>query len=170
MGWAAQGTTSDARSLWHTQRSDTRIGSSISRETVSKMGRVSTSPAMAVSIYNGTSSQVLTAFRQYILLRTEYNSQTITSFSQLYRKINRCSISNHKPLKEYCDDFIKTRNKFQQLGHVIKSLHSVCAFLDGLDESYQGWKDQLFSYYISNLTNAVTGIGQTTTVMNVPVI
>ena len=116
-------------------------------------------------------NQGLSAVRQDGVLKKEYNSQTITTFSQLYRKIDRCSITNHKSLKEYYDEFIKTRNKLQQLGHPIDTLHLVCAFLGGLDESYQGWKDQLFSYYISNATQTVvTSTGQTQTVMNIPII
>ena len=57
----------------------------------------------------------LTAIAQYTLLKEEYNTQTITTFSQLFRRIHKCSLADHKSLKEYGDDFIRTRNKLQQL-------------------------------------------------------
>lgn len=94
-------------------------------------------------------SQSLTAVEQYALLKAEHNTQTITTFSHLYRKIHRRSISSHKSLKEYSEEFIKTRNKLQQLRQPVPSLQLVCAFLDGLDSSYQGWKDQT----IMNVSN-----------------
>ena len=113
-------------------------------------------------------SQSLTAVEQYALLKAEYNTQTITTFSHLYRKIHRCGISSHKSLKEYSEEFIKTRNKLQQLGQPIPSLQLVCAFLDGLDSSYQGWKDQLFSHYISHPTqDMIDTKGNTYTIMNI---
>lgn len=52
-----------------------------------------------------------TAVEQYMLLKAEYDTQTITTFSQLYRKIHRCILSDYKSLKEYGEDFIKTRDK-----------------------------------------------------------
>ena len=56
-------------------------------------------------------SRSLKAVDQYALLKAEYNTQTITTFNHLYRKIHRCSISSHKPdlsnLRAYgCDAYV----------------------------------------------------------------
>ncbi|MCJ1263342.1 hypothetical protein MMC22_003212 [Lobaria immixta] len=110
----------------------------------------------------------LTAVAQYTLLKEEYNTQTITTFSQLFRRIHKCSLADHKSLKEYGDKFIQTRNKLQQLNQPLSPLQLVCAFLDGLDESYQSWKDQLFSQYISKPTRQIVNKDQTVSIMNIP--
>ena len=72
------------------------------------------------------SNASLTAVGQYTLLREEYNTQTITTFSQLFRRIHKCNLADHKALKEYGDDFIRTRNKLQQLNQPLSPLQLVC--------------------------------------------
>ncbi|MCJ1271672.1 hypothetical protein MMC22_011577 [Lobaria immixta] len=110
----------------------------------------------------------LTAVAQYTLLKEKYNTQTITMFSQLFRRIHKCSLANHKSMKEYEDEFIQTWNKLQQLNQPLSPLQLVCAFLDGLDECYQSWKNQLVSQYISKPTRQIVDKGQTVFIMNIP--
>ena len=68
-------------------------------------------------------------------------------FSTEYHRINRCSITNHKFLKEYGEEVTSARNKLKELKHPVNELHVTCAFLDGLDSSYQAWKDMFLGGY-----------------------
>lgn len=101
-------------------------------------------------------NQKLTAVKQYALLKVKDNTQTIKTLSQLYRKIYWCRLSNHKLLKKNSNDFINTQNRLQKLNQPVDPLPLMCAFLTRLDKSYQGWKDQFFSLYISKPTRLVT--------------
>ena len=87
------------------------------------------------------------ATQKYQLLKAEYDGQTLVTFSVLYRKILRCNISNHKSLKEYGEEVTKARNKLVELGEPLPEMFVSCAFLDGLDSSYNAWKDMFFSSY-----------------------
>lgn len=99
-----------------------------------------------------------TATAQYDFLKNTYNMTTITTYSTLYRQINRCSISNHKSLKEYGEEVTKAQNKLKELKRPIDELHVTCAFLDGLDSSYQTWKDMYLGSYAKNPTTMERGI------------
>ena len=98
-----------------------------------------------------------TATEQYLLLKATYNTTTITTFSMLYRKIFKCSLSNHKSLKEYGEEVTNARNKLKGLGIPIPELGVTCAFLDGLDPSYQAWKDMFLGGYAKNPTTTENG-------------
>ncbi|MCJ1428807.1 hypothetical protein MMC29_006718 [Sticta canariensis] len=98
-----------------------------------------------------------TATEQYLLLKATYNTTTITTFSMLYRKIFKCSLSNHKSLKEYGEEVTNARNKLKELGIPIPELGVTCAFLDGLDPSYQAWKDMFLGGYAKNPTTTENG-------------
>ena len=87
------------------------------------------------------------ATKKYQPFKAEYDSQTLVTFSVLYRKISRCNISKHKSLKEYGEEVTKARNKLFQLGEPLLEMFVSCAFLDGLDSSYNAWKDMYFSSY-----------------------
>ncbi|MCJ1270664.1 hypothetical protein MMC22_010561 [Lobaria immixta] len=80
-----------------------------------------------------------TATEQYQVLKNAYNTTTITIYSTLYRQIFQCNIANHKSLKEY-DELAVT-----------------CAFLNGLDASYQAWKDMFLGGYAKNPTTVQNG-------------
>lgn len=99
-----------------------------------------------------------TATEQYSYLKTPYNTTTIATYSTLYRQINRCSLSNHESLKEYGDEVINARNKLKELKRPLDELHVSCAFLDGLDASYQAWKDMFLASYARNPTRIELGI------------
>ena len=75
----------------------------------------------------------------------------------LYRKIFKCSLSNHKSLKEYGEEVTNARNKLKELGIPIPELGVTCAFLDGLDPSYQAWKDMFLGGYAQNPTTIENG-------------
>lgn len=92
---------------------------------------------------------------QYLFLKNTYNTTTITTFSTEYRRINRCNIANHKSLKKYGEKVTSARNKLKELKRPVDELHVTCAFLDGLDLSYQSWKDMFLGGYAKNPTNTV---------------
>lgn len=98
-----------------------------------------------------------TATDLYLLLKATYNTTTITTFSMLYRKVFKCSLSNHKSLKEYGEEVTNARNKLKELGIPIPELGVTCAFLDGLDPSYQAWKDMFLGGYGKNPTTTENG-------------
>jgi hypothetical protein len=77
----------------------------------------------------------------YNLLKVEYNTLTLTTFSILYRKIFRCSLANHKTLRDYFDEVVRARNKLKELGDPISEMAITSCFLDGLDHSYDDWKN-----------------------------
>ena len=81
------------------------------------------------------------------MLKAEYDGQTFVTFSVLYRKISQCNISNHKFLKEYGEEETKARNKLVELGEPLPKIFVSYAFLDGLDSSYNTWKNMYFSSY-----------------------
>lgn len=98
------------------------------------------------------------ATEKYNDLKSTYNKTTITTFFALYRRINRCSLSNHKSLKEYGDEVAIARNKLKALKRPVDELQVTCAFLDGLDSSYQVWKDMFLSSYATNPTKTENGV------------
>ncbi len=76
--------------------------------------------------------------KQYKLLKAEYNKISISTYALQYRRIFRCSLSNHKSLQEYVDELINARNKLTDLDRPLNELAVTCAFLNELDSSYQG--------------------------------
>ncbi len=74
---------------------------------------------------------------QYEILKKEFDSHTVTTYSLLYRQIFKCSIANHKTLQEYGENVTKARIKLVELGNPLPELAVTFAFLDGLDTSYQ---------------------------------
>jgi hypothetical protein len=99
------------------------------------------------------------------LLKAEYNTLTLTTFSILYRKIFRCSLANHKTLREYFDEVVRARNKLKELGDPISEMAVTSCFLDGLDTTYDDWKNV---YMATNARSALVlatttkGDGKTT--------
>ena len=87
------------------------------------------------------------ATEQYEILKKEFDSHTVTTYSLLYRQIFKCSIANHKTLQEYGEAVTKARNKLVELGNPLPELAVTCAFLDGLDTSYQAWKNMYLGGY-----------------------
>ena len=87
------------------------------------------------------------ATEQYEILKKEFDSHTVTTYSLLYRQIFKCSIADHKNLQEYGEAVTKARNKLVELGNPLPELAVTCAFLDGLDTSYQAWKDMYLGGY-----------------------
>jgi hypothetical protein len=77
------------------------------------------------------------ATQQYKILENEYNKISISTFSQMYRRVFKCSLFNQKSIQEYDDEVINARNKLIELGRPIDELAVTCAFLNGLDGSYQ---------------------------------
>jgi hypothetical protein len=77
------------------------------------------------------------ATQQYKILENEYNKISINIFSQMYKRIFKCSLFNHKSIQKYDDEIINARNKFIQLRRSIDELTITCIFLNELDESYQ---------------------------------
>lgn len=59
--------------------------------------------------------------------------------------------SNHKSLKEYGEKVTKARNKLVKLGELLPDMFVTCSFLDGLDSSYNAWKDIYFSSFSKNM-------------------
>lgn len=76
----------------------------------------------------------------------------------LYPRINRCSLSNHKSLKEYGEEVAIARNKLRALKRPMDELQVTCVFLDGLDSSYQVWKDTFLGGYARNPTKTENGV------------
>ena len=99
-----------------------------------------------------------TATAQYFFLKSIYNTTTITIFNTEYRRINRCSIRNHKSLKKYSKEVTNARNKLKELKRPVDKLHVTCAFLDGLDSFYLAWKDMFLRGYARNSTSTVQGV------------
>lgn len=89
------------------------------------------------------------------MLKDTYNTTTITTFSMLYRKIFKCSLSNHKSLKKYGEKITNARNKFKELGIPVPGLRVTCAFLNSLDPSYKAWNNMFLAAYAKNLTTKV---------------
>ncbi|MCJ1470015.1 hypothetical protein MMC07_008660, partial [Pseudocyphellaria aurata] len=106
------------------------------------------------------------ATAQYLFLKSTYNTITITAYSTQYRQIHRCSIANHKSIKEYGEEVTNARNKLKELRRPVDELQVTCAFLDGLDPSYQSWKDTVLEGYAENPTCTVQGV----TTMLVPTV
>ncbi len=77
----------------------------------------------------------------YNLLKAEYNTLILITFSILYRKIFRCSLVNHKSLREYFDDVVRARNTLRELDDLISEMIVISCFLDGLNSSYNDWKN-----------------------------
>jgi hypothetical protein len=88
----------------------------------------------ALSIIEMNASKTVT--KLYQLLKAEYNTLTLTTFSILYRKIFRCSLANYKTLREYFDDVVRARNKLKELSDLVSEMIITKCFLDGLDSSY----------------------------------
>ena len=93
------------------------------------------------------------ATQKYQLLKAEYDGQILVTFSDLYQKISRCNISNHKSLKEYGEKVTKAQNKLVELGEALPEMFVFCAFLDGLDSSYNAWKNMFFLSYYKAIKN-----------------
>jgi uncharacterized protein YlxP (DUF503 family) len=77
----------------------------------------------------------------YNLLKAEYNTLILITFSILYRKIFRCSLINHKSLREYFDDVVRARNKLKELDDLISEMIVINCFLNELNNSYNDWKN-----------------------------
>ncbi len=77
----------------------------------------------------------------YNLLKAEYNTLILITFSILYRKIFRCFLVNHKSLREYFDDVVRARNKLKELDDLISKMIVINCFLDELNSSYNDWKN-----------------------------
>ncbi len=76
------------------------------------------------------------ATQQYKILENEYNKISISTFSQMYRRVFKCSLFNHKSIQKYDDEIINARNKLIELDRSINELAVICAFLNELNESY----------------------------------
>ncbi len=81
------------------------------------------------------------ATQQYKILENEYNKISINIFSQMYRRVFKCSLFNHKSVQKYDDEIINARNKLIELDRSINELAVICVFLNDLDNSYQRWKN-----------------------------
>jgi murein tripeptide amidase MpaA len=81
------------------------------------------------------------ATQQYKILENEYNKISISIFSQMYKRVFKCSLFNHKSIQKYDDELINVRNKLIELERSIDELIVTCVFLNGLDDSYQKWKN-----------------------------
>ncbi len=79
--------------------------------------------------------------QQYKILENEYNKISISTFAQMYRRVFKCSLFNHKSVQKYDDEIINARNKLIELKRLLDELIVTCVFLNELDESYQEWKD-----------------------------
>jgi hypothetical protein len=82
-----------------------------------------------------------TAIELYNLLKAEYNTLILITFSILYRKIFRCFLISHKSLREYFDDVLRTRNKLRELDDLISKIIVISCFLNELNSSYNDWKN-----------------------------
>jgi hypothetical protein len=65
------------------------------------------------------------------MLENEYNKISISIFSQMYRRVFKCSLFNHKSVQEYDNEIINARNKLIELERSIDELTVTCAFLTG---------------------------------------
>ena len=84
----------------------------------------SSSQNVAYEQLNADSCSAVRPIRNGVLY-TDYNH--LQPAVQVQRKIHRHNLSNHKSLKEYWEDFIRTRNQLQQLNHPVPPLTtSVC--------------------------------------------
>ncbi len=81
------------------------------------------------------------ATQQYKILENEYNKISISTFAQMYRRVFKCSLFNHKLIQEYDDEIINVRIKLIELRRFIDELTITCVFVNELDKSYQEWKD-----------------------------
>ncbi len=81
------------------------------------------------------------ATQQYKIFENEYNKISISIFSQMYKRVFKCSLFNHESVQKYYDEIINVRNKFIELRRFIDELTITCVFLNELDDSYQAWKD-----------------------------
>jgi hypothetical protein len=82
-----------------------------------------------------------TTIELYNLLKAEYNTLILITFSILYKKIFRCSLVNRKSLREYFDDVVRARNKLRELNDLISKMIVISCFLDELNSSYNDWKN-----------------------------
>jgi hypothetical protein len=73
------------------------------------------------------------ATTKYNLLKTEYNTLFITTFSTLYKKIFKCFITNHKDIRKDDHEITHSRNKLKELDKSINKLIVTCCFLDELN-------------------------------------
>ncbi len=81
------------------------------------------------------------ATQQYKILENEYNKISINTFSQIHKRVFKCSLFNHKSIQKYDNEIIIARNKFIELERFIDKLTIMCVFLNKLDNSYQEWKN-----------------------------
>ncbi len=79
--------------------------------------------------------------QQYKILENEYKKISISTYAQMYRRLFRCSLFNHKTIQKYGDEIINVRNKLAELRRSIDELAVTCAFLNDLDESYHECKN-----------------------------
>ncbi|MCJ1470081.1 hypothetical protein MMC07_008726 [Pseudocyphellaria aurata] len=103
------------------------------------------------------------ATQQYKVLKDAFNKATITTFSTLYRRVFECKLSDHRSVKEYGEEVATARNKLKELGRPLDELAITCVFLNGLDPSYQAWKDMYLGEYAKNPTHLANGV-QTMTI------
>jgi hypothetical protein len=75
--------------------------------------------------------------QQYKILENEYNKISINIFSQMYRRVFKCSLFNHKSVQKYDDEIINARNKLIELDRSINELAVICAFFNDLNGFYQ---------------------------------
>jgi hypothetical protein len=81
------------------------------------------------------------ATQQYKILENEYNKISINTFSQMYKRVFKYSLFNHKSSQKYDDEIINVCNKLIELRRFIDELTITCIFLNKLDELYQEWKN-----------------------------
>jgi hypothetical protein len=55
------------------------------------------------------------ATQQYKILENEYNKISISTYAQMYRRLFKCSLFNHKTIQKYDDEIINARNKLAEL-------------------------------------------------------
>jgi DNA-directed RNA polymerase beta' subunit len=79
--------------------------------------------------------------QQYKILENEYNKIFISTFSQMYRRVFKYSLFNHKSIQEYDDEIINVDNKLIELDQSINELVVICVFLNDLNELHQKWKN-----------------------------
>lgn len=96
---------------------------------------------------------------------SDRNTATIHTFISLTRAVSNCDISKHENLGEYGKDFIMTRDRLTELGQPLPAIFLLCSFLEGLDESFQSWKDEFIR---RGFTVDVTDSGVTSSKMIVP--
>ena len=98
-----------------------------------------------------------TATEQYQVLKNTYKTTTITTHSTLYRQIFQCNIADHRSLKEYGEEIANARKELKELKRPLDELAVTCAFLNGLDASYQAWEDMVLGGDAKNPTAIQTG-------------